>query len=254
MDIRKFYDSIDHGIMLDLLARRIKDRPLLELFRQLLESYCTAPGKGLPIGNLTSQYFGNVYLDAFDHWIKETGRVRHYLRYMDDMLCFGPLDEMKSLRNESEEWLGEHLALSLNHHGEINRCAQGIPFVGFVIRPQGWRLTERSEHRLRKKFRSLERVAETGRLDDRKLQDRATSLFATVAHGSTLGLRRHLIGTSRFEGCAYGFEPRETRRQLEQQCQELSFGEPQQEQSVEHEQQHRLPGRAARQYRGRDSG
>ena len=61
MDIRKFYDSIDHGIMLDLLARRIKDRPLLALFKQLLDSYCTAPGKGLPIGNLTSQYFGNVY-------------------------------------------------------------------------------------------------------------------------------------------------------------------------------------------------
>ncbi len=76
-------------------------------------SYCTAPGKGLPIGNLTSQYFGNAYLDEFDHWMKETRRVRHYLRYMDDMLCFGSLAEMKALREESEEWLQEHLSPSL---------------------------------------------------------------------------------------------------------------------------------------------
>lgn len=196
MDVRKFYDSIDHGIMLDLLARRIKDRSLLALFNQLVESYCTQPGKGLPIGNLTSQYFGNVYLDEFDHWMKEARRMRHYLRYMDDMLCFGSLEEMKSLRNESEEWLREHLSLSLNHRGEINRCSKGLPFVGFVIHPQGIRLSQRSEHRFRTKFRNLEKDFEQKRIGEAELQGRATCLVAAVSHGRTLGLRRHLAATS----------------------------------------------------------
>ncbi|MEA2069108.1 MAG: reverse transcriptase domain-containing protein [Verrucomicrobiota bacterium] len=254
MDIRKFYDSIDHGIMLNLLARRIKDRSLLELFEQLLDSYCTVPGKGLPIGNLTSQHFGNVYLDEFDHWIKETRRVRHYLRYMDDMLCFGSLDEMRALHNESEEWLYKHLALHLNHHGEINRCSKGLPFVGFVIHTQGIRLSQRSEHRFRTKFRNVEKVFSRGLICEPELQSRATSLVAAVSHGRTQGLRRHLASTSRLSGCVYGFEPREMRRQLEQQRQELPCRQPQQEQPDEHEQQHRVRFRLARQYRGRDSG
>lgn len=254
MDIRKFYNSIDHRIMLNLLARRIKDRQVLELFESLVESYTIERGKGLPIGNLTSQYFGNVYLDEFDHWMKETKRVRPYLRYMDDMLCFGSLEEMNALRNESETWLREHLALSINHHGEINRCSKGVPVVGFVIHPQGIRLSQRSEHRFRTKFRNLEKEYERKRVDELELQRRSASLVAAVWHGRTLGLRRHLAATSRLWGCADGLEPRDTRRQLEQQREQRALRQREQEQPGQLEQQHRVPLRPARQYRERDSG
>jgi hypothetical protein len=227
---------------------------LLSLFTDLLASYSTASGKGLPIGNLTSQHFGNVYLDEFDHWVKEDQRTGPYVCYMDDMLCFGIQVEMKELRNRSVEWLGEHLALSLNHRGEINHCAKGLPFVGFVTRPESIRLSQRSEHRLRTKFRKLERSAVAGRIGEAELQERSTSLFASAAHGSTSGLRRHLAATSRFSGCADGLQPRHPRRQLEQQRQQLPHGQPQQEQPGQQEQQHRVPLRPLRQCRGRDSG
>ncbi|MDT8389090.1 MAG: reverse transcriptase/maturase family protein [Lentisphaeria bacterium] len=89
MDIRKFYDSASHDVLLRLVAKRFRERALNDLFARLVESYQTAPGRGLPIGNLTSQYFGNFLLDGFDHWITEEKRAPGYIRYMDDMLVFG---------------------------------------------------------------------------------------------------------------------------------------------------------------------
>lgn len=80
LDIRRYFDSVDQKIMLNLLRRKFKDQKLLHLFEQLLDTYQTEPGKGLPIGNLISQHLANFYLGFFDHWIKESLRVRCYLR------------------------------------------------------------------------------------------------------------------------------------------------------------------------------
>ena len=104
MDVRKFYDTMDHAVLAAILRRQIKDRRVLELLDSIMASYCTEPGKGLPIGNLTSQYLGNVCLDQFDHWVKEEQQCRGYLRYMDDMLCFGTKEQMVALRDAAMEW------------------------------------------------------------------------------------------------------------------------------------------------------
>lgn len=93
-------------------------------------------------------------------------------------------------------WSG--LRLELNHCGEINRTAKGIPFLGHVLHPNGARLVQRSEHRLRTKFRKLEQLAERGRISEAELAERGRSLFASAAYGNTKGLRRHLANTSRF--------------------------------------------------------
>jgi hypothetical protein len=74
---------------MDHLSRRFKDQDLLGLFRSLLETYHTLPGKGMPIGNLISQHLANFYLGEFDHWVKEDLKIRGYLRYMDDFIVFG---------------------------------------------------------------------------------------------------------------------------------------------------------------------
>ena len=88
MDVRKYFDSIDHEILFNRLTRLFKDHRLLDLLSRIIDSYHTAPGKGVPIGNLTSQYFANHYLASFDHYVKETLGVKRYIRYMDDMLFF----------------------------------------------------------------------------------------------------------------------------------------------------------------------
>jgi len=88
MDIRKYFDSIDHETLRHLLTRRFKDTKVLAIFSRVIESYATAHGKGVPIGNLLSQHWANFYLGLFDHWVKETLRVNGYVRYMDDFILW----------------------------------------------------------------------------------------------------------------------------------------------------------------------
>jgi len=114
------------------------------------------------------------------------------------MLCFGTKEQMLALRNTSVEWLEQTLHLEINHCGEINRTAKGVPFLGHVLHPCGARLVQRSEHRFRSKFRKLEQQAERGRISEEELAERGQSLFASAAYGNTKELRRHLANTSRF--------------------------------------------------------
>ncbi len=89
LDIRKYFDSISHSVLLEILRTVFKDGQLLDLFQQIIETYQKTPGKGVPIGNLTSQYFANLYLSGFDHFIKDTLGIKRYVRYMDDMCLWG---------------------------------------------------------------------------------------------------------------------------------------------------------------------
>ncbi len=111
LDIKSYFDSIDKGIMMSLLERKIKDRGMLELFDVLMSSYSTQSGKGIPIGNLTSQYFANLYLDAFDRWSSQIAG-RGYVRYMDDMLVFGQRDDLRRLKGDAGRFLSDTLQLT----------------------------------------------------------------------------------------------------------------------------------------------
>lgn len=96
-DFRKYFDTIDHAILKVKLRRIFKDSRLLGLFDRIIDSYSRAEGKGLPIGNLTSQYFANYYLSSLDHYVKEELRVKEYVRYMDDFLIFASTREELSI-------------------------------------------------------------------------------------------------------------------------------------------------------------
>lgn len=85
-DIRKFFDSVDHDILISILQNKIKDERLMEIIKKIILSYNTKPGKGIPLGNLTSQIFSNIYLNQLDQFIKRNLRVKHYLRYADDFV------------------------------------------------------------------------------------------------------------------------------------------------------------------------
>src|SRR5574344_1276754 len=89
LDVRKYYDNISHDILKTALRRKFKDGYLLLTLDKIIDSYSTQDGRGLPIGNLTSQYFANFYLSSLDHFIKEHLRAPIYIRYMDDMLIAG---------------------------------------------------------------------------------------------------------------------------------------------------------------------
>src|ERR1700687_4678103 len=87
-DIRKFFASVDHAVLLDILASYIGDFEIMLLLQEIIDSFSASPGKGLPLGNLTSQLFCNVYMNELDQFVKHKLKAKHYIRYADDFVFF----------------------------------------------------------------------------------------------------------------------------------------------------------------------
>ena len=129
LDIRKFYPSINHDVLKSILRRKLKDKRLLRLLDEIIDS-----ADGVPIGNYLSQYFANLYLTYFDHWIKEQKRVKHYFRYADDIVILASdKSYLHSLMGEIRAYLGD-LKLEVKGNWQVFPvAARGIDFVGYVF-------------------------------------------------------------------------------------------------------------------------
>jgi len=191
LDIKSYFDSIDHRILIGLLDRYLKGHDLIPLVIRLLESHETAPGKGLPIGALTSQYFANLYLDGLDRFLRERVRVRHHVRYMDDTVWWTD-NKARALesRRLARTWLGEHRSLEVKGQGIVNRSDLGLTFCGYRIQRSRLRLTRRKRERYRAGLRKWERFYREGRIDDRRLQAGYWAIHAPTAHADAARWRR----------------------------------------------------------------
>lgn len=131
LDIRKFYPSVDHAILKQLLRRKIKDNDLLWLLDEIIDST-----EGLPIGNYLSQYLANYYLSYFDHWLKEEKRIRYYFRYADDIVILASnKPELHKILADIRAYLANRLNLEVKHNYQIFPTdSRGIDFVGYVFR------------------------------------------------------------------------------------------------------------------------
>lgn len=240
MDIRKYFDSIQHETLRGLLARKFKDPVLLGVLDRILASYQTTPGRGLPIGNLTSQHFANFYLAPLDRFLKETLRRGAYVRYMDDFVVWGGSGrELRAVCERVRTFLAAELKLELKANTALNRTAFGMDFLGYRLFPGMVRLARRSQVRFTRKFRRYEAAHWRGEWSELVLQQRMQALLAFVMPAESGGFRRHCL--QRFRVAAKRLEPCESRRQLEQQRHQLPDGEPQQQQPDQQEQQPRVP-------------
>jgi hypothetical protein len=168
LDIASFFDSVDHEILLALLATQFRESRLLALLATIVRAPLAEAslGKGLPIGNLTSQWFANLYLDGADHLIKERLRVPGYVRYMDDMVLFA---DSKAVLWAAHDALAVFLAaerrLSLKASAtRLAPCTEGIPFLGMRIFPGTWRLQHGRFVRTRRRMLGKERAYLAGQL------------------------------------------------------------------------------------------
>lgn len=137
IDIKKFYPSVDHDILKQLLRRKFKDADLLALLGEIIDST-----EGLPIGNYLSQYFANYYLTGFDHWLKETERVKYYFRYADDIVILsGSKPYLHELLSKIRHYLQVNLKLQVKENYQVFPVeSRGIDFVGYVFRHSHTRL------------------------------------------------------------------------------------------------------------------
>ncbi|MDY0281861.1 MAG: RNA-directed DNA polymerase [Salinivirgaceae bacterium] len=215
LDVRKYFDSIDHELLLMKLTQKFKDKRLLCLFDKIIQSYEVSSRIGIPIGNLTSQYFANFYLGFADHYMKEALKVHHYVRYMDDMVFFS--DKRSSLLELSKKftyYIDSDLQLKIKTPC-IQPIEKGLPFLGYVIFNDCVRLNKNSKKRFFRKFQEYGQNLERKLWSQKEYVNHITPLFAFVKFANTESLRDKMLVKWKY---ADGLEPRESWRQLEQQC------------------------------------
>lgn len=131
VDVAKYFPSIDHTILKEKLVKIVEDKKVLELLYSIIDSYNLETNKGLPMGNQTSQCFALLYLDNVDRYIKETMRIKHYVRYMDDMMFIVHDKQLAKLIIDKVKFLFEECGLSLNKQSKITPVKNGVAFLGW---------------------------------------------------------------------------------------------------------------------------
>ncbi len=178
MDVKKYFYSIDHSMLKNLLRRKIRCAKTLRLLDVIIDS---TDDPGIPVGNLTSQLFANIYLNHLDHFIKETLRAKHYVRYMDDMIILHK--DKKQLWNwlgEIKNFLEDELKLGLNGKTSVFNIKRGIDFLGYRQFPQGRILRKRVMTKNYKKFKKFISIDE----DVNKIERSLASLRGLCKHCS----------------------------------------------------------------------
>jgi len=154
-DIEKFFDNVDQEILQNLLKRRIKDSGTIRLVTEVISSFSRKnPNTGMPIGNLTSQIFANIYLNELDRFIKHIMKPLHYLRYGDDFIVLDQTPEkLQVIQKETIEFLRKNLSLKVNDKKNlIRKVKHGLEFLGVVVYPDGRKLNTRNLQRIHQKL------------------------------------------------------------------------------------------------------
>ncbi len=157
-DIQHYFDTVKHDILLAVLARKISDKRVLWLIRVILNNHHTTEiGRGMPLGNLTSQFFANVYLNELDQFVKHSLHAKHYIRYVDDFVIFHNSPKILELYKESiDHFLKTRLDLHLHpDKSKIIPMHQGVSFLGFTIYPHHKRIKKKNIIKFERKLASL---------------------------------------------------------------------------------------------------
>lgn len=225
-DIRKYFHAIDHQILQNILFRKIRCPGARWLISHIIDSHRDTsftqyfPGdtlltpverrSGIPIGNLTSQFFANVYLDSFDHFVKEELSLP-YIRYVDDFVAFS--NSKKELDEVKKEMVGYLAGLRLCLHtkkSRIHRVAEGVRFLGFRVFPEHRLLDKANVLRMRRKMKTMSRNYSRGMVSLTSVHQSIQSWVGHAGHADTWKLRSRVLGSVTFQrGNSYAAAGRE---------------------------------------------
>lgn len=241
-DVRKYFPSIDHAILKELLERTLKCPRTLERAARIIdgsneqeEAIFYFPGdtlftpherrRGLPLGNQTSQFFANVYLNPLDHFVVRELRPALYLRYVDDFLLFGDdKAAMATARARIEEFLQGLRLLLHDGKSRVYRSEDGVTFLGWRVFPGRMRLVRGNVVRFRRRMRRFQHAWALGEMTLAEIRARAVAWIGHAAHGQTRRLRRQLFWQYPFSRTEQ--DRTVARRLLEQQSEERARLEP----------------------------
>ncbi len=154
-DIKHYFETVNHDILLAILRKTIRDETIISLIIKILKNYdLKGSQKGMPLGNLTSQFFANIYLNELDQFVKHKLKLKYYIRYVDDFVIFhGSKSALEELKKQISDFLKEKLCLELHpEKSKIFPLHRGVNFLGLRIFPHHKLLRKRNIHKLRTKL------------------------------------------------------------------------------------------------------
>ncbi len=197
-DIRKYFDSIDHDILKQCIRKMKLDKEVRELLSLIVDSYEKTPGKGIPMGNQTSQWFALYYLDGLDRLVKEKLGIKYYTRYMDDMIILHHDKEyLEHVLEQMSEYVQNERKLEFNQKTQIHSIKQGVDYLGFhfyltdsgrVIK----KLRQRNKKRIKKRLAGFKRLYQRGDIELDAIERSLNSYMGHLQHGDTWHLRRNI--------------------------------------------------------------
>lgn len=194
-DIYHYFETVDHTILISLLSREITDQRVLWLIRIILQNYTTSNvGKGMPLGNLTSQFFANVYLNELDQFVKQQLCVKYYLRYVDDFVIFE--QSAKKLEDDKAKidlFLKENLNLQLHpDKTKIIEQQRGVGFLGFTLFPHYKLLKTKNVRHFHQKYNAFYDEYVTEKCNYDQIYDFLEGWMAYAKQADTYNLRKRI--------------------------------------------------------------
>ena len=209
-DIRKFFANIDHEILMEILQDYIPDENILKLLEKVISSFNTSPypllekergktGVGLPLGNLTSQLFVNVYMNKFDQFVKHKLKIKYYIRYADDFVILSEnKKELESLIELIRNFLKNELKLELHPNKiSIETFSSGVDFLGMVNFPYHRILRTKTKRRMLKKIQNKKNALENGIISQESFNQSLQSYLGVLKHCEGYKIKERILNVAR---------------------------------------------------------
>lgn len=199
-DIKKFFASVNHNILFEILQRKIKDQDFLDLLWKIIDSFSSdktinpADKKGIPIGNLTSQFFSNIYMNELDQFIKHTLKVQYYIHYADDFVMLShSRNYLEGLITPVKQFVNEQLGLELHPQKIVySKFANGIDFLGYVVFPSHILPRSKTKKRMLRKIKEKVKEYKTGKITKERLNQTIQSYLGYLTHANTYTFKQEL--------------------------------------------------------------
>ncbi len=186
MDIKRFFDSIDHNILKILISKVVSDEKMIIIIDRIINSFHINKGVGIPLGNVTSQLFANIYLHELDDFIKQVLREKYYLRYCDDFIILSSSkSHLNSLIGPIREFLIKKLHLELHPKKiAIRKLSQGIDFVGYVLFQHHTLVRTKTKQRMKKRLNEAYKLYLKGQIESPALDQKLQSYLGILSHAN----------------------------------------------------------------------
>jgi retron-type reverse transcriptase len=183
-DVKKFFDSVDQDILLNLIKKKIQGEDAIWLIEKIVESFGALDKKGIPLGNVTSQLFANIYLNELDQFAKHKLKIKYYLRYCDDFVILGDSEDfLIKLLKPISDFLEKHLKLRLhNDKIIIRKYRQGIDFLGYVVLPHHHVLRTKTKRRIFNKLKHKRKSLLYGTISEETFNQSLQSYLGILKH------------------------------------------------------------------------